>query len=287
MSSQICLCVNICQIQAIFFSSFYLLSSICFCCTGWSTCRTTTRATAWWPRTSRWRGTCPATSTSSTSGPWLRWVFRKSAISKFPDCWFHFPLIRFQPPKSSTGNGANPSDKVALVLHRQVLNLKYQFQSNSHSRIRMKPFSAIFFSAFQDQLLFKIDPFSAFQDQLFAGLYVKIDLFLLFKTNFSQGFTSCFRPLGMTCSTNGGKISVDELFPELFRWFWYWKNLKKRGSNENFPFFVSEENLKEDQMETPLCLYCVWAGYQKFDICFQGCTTHWLYFKLLFSFLLI
>ena len=49
---------------------------------------------------------------------------------------------------------------------------------------------------------------------------------------------------------------------------------KQRGSNENFLFFVSEENLKEDQMETPLCLYCVWAGYQKFDICFQGCTTH-------------
>ena len=34
----------------------------------------------------------------------------------------------FQPPKSSTGNGANPSDKVALVLHRQVLKPKYQFQ---------------------------------------------------------------------------------------------------------------------------------------------------------------
>lgn len=31
-----------------------------------------------------------------------------------------------------------------------------------------------------------------------------------------QGFTSCYRPLGMTCSTNGGKISMDELFPELY-----------------------------------------------------------------------
>jgi len=66
-------------------------------------------------------------------------------------CDIHLVNLRTMvaPPKSSTGNGANPSDKVALVLHR-------------------------------------------------------------------QGFTSCFRPLGMTCSTNGGKISVDELFPELF-----------------------------------------------------------------------
>jgi len=66
-------------------------------------------------------------------------------------CDIHLINLRTMvaPPKSSSGNGANPSDKVALVLHR-------------------------------------------------------------------QGFTSCFRPLGMTCSTNGGKISVDELFPELF-----------------------------------------------------------------------
>jgi len=66
-------------------------------------------------------------------------------------CDIHLINLRTMvaPPKSSTGNGANPSDKVALVLHR-------------------------------------------------------------------QGFTPCYRPLGMTCSTNGGKISVDELFPELF-----------------------------------------------------------------------
>jgi len=31
-----------------------------------------------------------------------------------------------------------------------------------------------------------------------------------------QGFTSAYRPLGMTCATNGGKISMDELFPELY-----------------------------------------------------------------------
>ena len=31
-----------------------------------------------------------------------------------------------------------------------------------------------------------------------------------------QGFTAAYRPLGMTCSTNGGKISLDEIFPELF-----------------------------------------------------------------------
>jgi len=31
-----------------------------------------------------------------------------------------------------------------------------------------------------------------------------------------QGFTAAYRPLGMTCSTNGGKISLDEMFPELF-----------------------------------------------------------------------
>jgi len=52
-------------------------------------------------------------------------------------------------PKSSMGNLPSPSDKAALVLHR-------------------------------------------------------------------QGFTSCHRPLGMTCSTNGGKISLDDLFPELY-----------------------------------------------------------------------
>ena len=31
-----------------------------------------------------------------------------------------------------------------------------------------------------------------------------------------QGFTAAYRPLGMTCATNGGKISLDEIFPELF-----------------------------------------------------------------------
>ena len=31
-----------------------------------------------------------------------------------------------------------------------------------------------------------------------------------------QGFTAAYRPLGMTCATNGGKISMDELFPELY-----------------------------------------------------------------------
>ena len=31
-----------------------------------------------------------------------------------------------------------------------------------------------------------------------------------------QGFTAAYRPIGMTCATNGGKINLDELFPELF-----------------------------------------------------------------------
>lgn len=31
-----------------------------------------------------------------------------------------------------------------------------------------------------------------------------------------QGFNACYKPIGMTCSTNGGKISVENLFPELF-----------------------------------------------------------------------
>jgi len=31
-----------------------------------------------------------------------------------------------------------------------------------------------------------------------------------------QGFTSCYKPVGLTCSTNGGKISVELLFPELY-----------------------------------------------------------------------
>ena len=31
-----------------------------------------------------------------------------------------------------------------------------------------------------------------------------------------QGFTAAYRPLGMTCATNGGKINLDELFPELY-----------------------------------------------------------------------
>jgi len=31
-----------------------------------------------------------------------------------------------------------------------------------------------------------------------------------------QGFTAAYRPVGMTCSTNGGKLSMDGLFPELY-----------------------------------------------------------------------
>ncbi|TRY68325.1 hypothetical protein TCAL_04678 [Tigriopus californicus] len=31
-----------------------------------------------------------------------------------------------------------------------------------------------------------------------------------------QGFNGCYKPVGMTCSTNGGKISLEELFPELY-----------------------------------------------------------------------
>ena len=31
-----------------------------------------------------------------------------------------------------------------------------------------------------------------------------------------QGFTAAYRPIGMTCSTNGGKMNLDELFPELY-----------------------------------------------------------------------
>ncbi len=31
-----------------------------------------------------------------------------------------------------------------------------------------------------------------------------------------QGFNGCYKPVGMTCSTNGGKISMEELFPELY-----------------------------------------------------------------------
>ena len=168
-----------------------------WCCTGWFTCRTTTRATAWWTPTSRWRGTCPATSTSSTWGPWLRWVWnitkkwflQISDLVSFqtPDLVFLWFVWCFQPPKSSTGNGANPSDKVALVLHRQVIKLKHQCQIKQDS---------------------KRSPCMQF---LVFGLIVR--------TKLLQGFTSCYRPLGMTCSTNGGKISVDELFPELFRWF--------------------------------------------------------------------
>ena len=152
------------------------------------------------------------------------------ANSQTADFVFHWFVWCFQPPKSSTGNGANPSDKVALVLHRQVLNLKYQFQINSDSR--MKPL-----------------------------------LMQFLVICFLQGFTSCYRPLGMTCSTNGGKISVDELFPELFRWFCK-TNVGSESVILNKLFVASEENLKEDQMETSLCLYCVrgWAGYQIFDI---------------------
>jgi hypothetical protein len=31
-----------------------------------------------------------------------------------------------------------------------------------------------------------------------------------------QGFNGCYKPVGLTCSTNGGKISVEELLPELY-----------------------------------------------------------------------
>ena len=31
-----------------------------------------------------------------------------------------------------------------------------------------------------------------------------------------QGFNGCYKPIGMTCSTNGGKVSLEEVFPELF-----------------------------------------------------------------------
>ena len=101
-----------------------------------------------------------------------------------------FPSDSFdilQPPKSSSGNGANPSDKVALVLHRQVFKLKHQLYQNP-------------------DFLMKTE--EGRQCKEFSFITVQ------------QGFTSCFRPLGMTCSTNGGKISVDELFPELFRWIY-------------------------------------------------------------------
>jgi len=31
-----------------------------------------------------------------------------------------------------------------------------------------------------------------------------------------QGFNGCYKPVGMTCSTNGGKVSLEELLPELY-----------------------------------------------------------------------
>lgn len=31
-----------------------------------------------------------------------------------------------------------------------------------------------------------------------------------------QGFNGCYKPVGMTCSTNAGKVSLEELFPELY-----------------------------------------------------------------------
>lgn len=31
-----------------------------------------------------------------------------------------------------------------------------------------------------------------------------------------QGFNSCYRPIGLTCSTSGGKVSLEELFPNLY-----------------------------------------------------------------------
>ena len=31
-----------------------------------------------------------------------------------------------------------------------------------------------------------------------------------------QGFNGCYKPVGMQCSTNGGKVSLEELYPELF-----------------------------------------------------------------------
>jgi hypothetical protein len=70
-----------------------------------------------------------------------------------------------QPPKLGSGGAVAPTDRSALVLHRQVRT-------------------------------------GAMAWWLYRGL---------------QGFTSCYRPLGMSCATNGGKISIDELFPELYR----------------------------------------------------------------------
>jgi len=74
-----------------------------------------------------------------------------SPTTKDLPCDIHLINLRtmVSPPSSSSGSTANPSDRAALVVHR-------------------------------------------------------------------QGFTSCYKPLGMTCSTNGGRISVDELFPELY-----------------------------------------------------------------------
>jgi len=31
-----------------------------------------------------------------------------------------------------------------------------------------------------------------------------------------QGFNACYKPIGMTCSTNGGKINVEQILPELY-----------------------------------------------------------------------
>ena len=31
-----------------------------------------------------------------------------------------------------------------------------------------------------------------------------------------QGFNGCYKPVGMQCSTNGGKVSLEQLYPELF-----------------------------------------------------------------------
>ena len=74
-----------------------------------------------------------------------------------------------------------------------------------------------------------------------------------------QGFTSCFRPLGMTCSTNGGKISVDELFPELFRWI-YLTNINSWISEENVCF---EKTIPKHR----IFFLAVCVGSLKFDIC--------------------
>ena len=73
-------------------------------------------------------------------GEWGK-VFRVIlAILRFrsSESWFYiffWFLWCFQPPKSSSGNGANPSDKVALVLHRQVAKITISDQLNKKQKI--------------------------------------------------------------------------------------------------------------------------------------------------------